>query len=145
MTADCVWAVDDAHLRNYLFPRDCPRITYAAGPGTTRQDRERFLPGSGPVAAIEHGWLEPLSRTPLHVYEMPPAPFALQDAAAGYWVALEAVEPIGSAVVADPLRALLDRGVEVRLLQDFWPLCDAVAASSLEFSIIRKRNARPRD
>ena len=33
---------------------------------------------------------------------------------------------------------------EVRMLQDFWRLGDAVAGSSLEFSIIRKRNALPR-
>jgi hypothetical protein len=47
-------------------------------------------------------------------------------------------------VVEDPLAALAEAGAEVRLLQDFWPLSDAVAASTLRFSIIRKRNARPR-
>jgi hypothetical protein len=34
--------------------------------------------------------------------------------------------------------------VEVRVVQEFWPLCGAVAGSSLRFSIIRKRNAEPR-
>ncbi len=23
-----VWAIDDARLRNYLVPRDCPRVTF---------------------------------------------------------------------------------------------------------------------
>jgi len=41
-------------------------------------------------------------------------------------------------------RALAAAGVEVRGLGEFWPLCDAVAGSSLRFSIIRKRNAEPR-
>jgi hypothetical protein len=27
-----VWAIDDARLRNYLVPRDCPRVTFYAGP-----------------------------------------------------------------------------------------------------------------
>jgi hypothetical protein len=40
--------------------------------------------------------------------------------------------------------AATSRGVVVRVLQDFWRLYDAVAGSSLRFSIIRKRNAEPR-
>ena len=55
-----VWAIDDEHVRNYLVPRDCPRVTYAAGPKTTPADRERFLGESAAVLAIEDGWLERL-------------------------------------------------------------------------------------
>src|SRR5918995_828962 len=51
-----VWAIDADHLRNYLVPRDCPRVTYYAGRETTAADVERFL-GSGPsVVAVESGW-----------------------------------------------------------------------------------------
>jgi hypothetical protein len=39
---------------------------------------------------------------------------------------------------------LLRRGVELRFVPSLWPLHDAVAASSLRFSIIRMRNALPR-
>jgi Family of unknown function (DUF6886) len=43
-TADpVIWAVDDERLRNYLLPRDCPRVTYYAGSQTTAADRERLL------------------------------------------------------------------------------------------------------
>jgi len=28
---ELVWAIDGDHLRNYLVPRDCPRVTYYAG------------------------------------------------------------------------------------------------------------------
>ena len=38
-----VWAIDDERLCNYLVPRDCPRVTFDAGPHTTDADRERFL------------------------------------------------------------------------------------------------------
>jgi hypothetical protein len=40
--------------------------------------------------------------------------------------------------------AILQRGVELRVLPDLWSLRDAVIASTLEFSIIRWRNASPR-
>jgi hypothetical protein len=30
-----VWGIDAARLRTYLVPRDCPRVTYYAGRGTT--------------------------------------------------------------------------------------------------------------
>ena len=142
--AECVWAVDEAHLRNYLFPRDCPRITYAAGPGTSAEDRQRFLGAASSAAAIEAGWLDRLRSARLGLYEFAPGSFVCSDPGAGYWISREAVTPIAETLVTDAPAALFDRGVELRLLQDFWPLCDAVAASTLEFSIIRKRNAAPR-
>jgi hypothetical protein len=30
-----VWAVNGVRLRNYLLPRDCPRVTFFAGERTT--------------------------------------------------------------------------------------------------------------
>ena len=44
-----VWAIDADRLRNYLLPRECPRVTYYAGRETTAADVERFL---GPSAAL---------------------------------------------------------------------------------------------
>ena len=80
----------------------------------------------------------------LYVYEMPPAAFYEVLPEAGYWISRQAVEPLAMRVQSNLLGALAAAGAEVRLLLDFWPLCDAVAESRLEFSIIRKRNARPR-
>jgi Family of unknown function (DUF6886) len=60
-TADpVIWAVDDERLRNYLLPRDCPRVTYYAGSQTTAADRERLLGSASAVVAIEEGWLDRL-------------------------------------------------------------------------------------
>ena len=42
------------------------------------------------------------------------------------------------------LAALQAAGVETRIIDDFWPLADAVARSTLQFSIIRKRDALQR-
>jgi len=40
---EVVWAIDADHLRNYLVPRECPRVTYYAGPQTAKADVEQFL------------------------------------------------------------------------------------------------------
>ena len=48
-----VWAIDEGHLRNYLLPRDCPRVTFFAGPQTKSEDQIRFFNGSDVVVAVE--------------------------------------------------------------------------------------------
>ncbi len=142
---DCVWAVDEDHLVNYLLPRDCPRITFGRGRETSAQDAERFLGGGvRRVVAFEAAWLERVKACALRVYEMPDESFSLALAEAGYWISRDTVIPSKEQIETDLIGALLNAGAEVRVLQDFWPLSDAVAASSLEFSIIRKRNALPR-
>jgi CubicO group peptidase (beta-lactamase class C family) len=145
VTGEMVWAVDEAHLVNFLTPRDCPRITYGAGLTTTPEDIARFL-GAGlrRVVAFEACWLDRVRAATLNVYEMPPETFESELPDAGYWISRTSVRPIGCTVVTDALGAMVEGGAEVRMLQDFWPLCDAVAASTLEFSIIHKDAARPR-
>jgi hypothetical protein len=145
VAGEMVWAVDEAHLANFLVPRRCPRITFARGPNTSAQDVTRFLPGEPRrVVAFEARWLERVRACTLQVYEMPPETFEPELADAGYWISKRDVTPIACRVVTDVLGALTEAGAEVRVLQDFWPLCDAVAASTLEFSIIHKDEALPR-
>ena len=45
----------------------------------------------------------------------------------------------------DLIAELLRRGVELRFVPSLWQLRDVVVASSLEFSLIRMRNALPRE
>lgn len=139
-----VWALSAPFLPNYLLPRDCPRICFRAKDTTTEADRERFLGAASHVVAFEASWLDRVRAARLAVYEMPPETFFEALLEAGYWISRESVVPRGATMVDDCLEALIAAGAEVRILQDFWPLCDAVAGSSLQFSIIRKRNAAPR-
>jgi hypothetical protein len=139
-----VWAVDEVHLRNYLVPRDCPRVAYAAGPLTTPSDSERFLGTSAAVLAIEEGWLERLRACRLYCYELPPHSFELFDENAGYYVSRVPVVPSRVSVVPDPVTQLASLQVDLRVLPSLWSLRDEVISSSLEFSIIRMGNARPR-
>jgi hypothetical protein len=47
-------------------------------------------------------------------------------------------------IINDPISALATRGADLRVVDNLWPLRDAVVESSLQFSIIRMRNARLR-
>jgi hypothetical protein len=142
-----VWAIDEEHLPNYLLPRDCPRITFAAGLRTSERDREAFLSSTTArrVIAIESAWKERAARQALWVYEMPPSQFESVDVCAGYFVARQAVRPKSRELIPSALDALLRRDIELRVLDTLWPLRDAVLESTLEYSIIRMRNAQPRE
>jgi hypothetical protein len=119
-------------------------VTYYAGRETTRADVERFLGSSPAVVAVESGWLEQLRSCRLYCYHLPPATFECIDECAGYFVSRLPVIPARVEVFDDVLAELLSRGVELRFGPSLLSLRDAVVASSLQFSLIRMRNARPR-
>jgi hypothetical protein len=145
LTADpVVWAVDAERLRNYLLPRECPRVTYYAGPTSDPNDVERWLGTSTAVVAVESGWFAKVRSCRLYCYQLPPNTFDCLDTCAGYFVSRVAVTPNLVAVYDDVISELLNRGVELRVVPNLWPLHDAVKSSSLQFSMIRMNNARPR-
>ena len=139
-----VWAIDAARLRNYLVPREFPRVTYYPGRDTTAADVERFLGSSPSVIAVESGWLERLQSCRLYCYHLPPETFECIDECAGYFVSRVPVVPAHVEIFDEPIAELMKRGVELRFVPSLWPLRDAVVASSLQFSLIRMRNALPR-
>jgi hypothetical protein len=139
-----VWAIDRARLRNYFVPRQCPRVTYYAGRETTSADVERFLGSSPAVVAVEGGWLQRLRSCRLYCYHLPPETFGCIDECAGHFVSRVPVVPARVEAIDDPIAELLKRGVELRFVPSLWPLRDAVVESSLQFSLIRMRNALPR-
>jgi hypothetical protein len=142
-----VWAVDGDHLCNYLLPRDCPRVTFRAGPDATAEDLEKFLgsdPGR-PVVALQKSWLEAARRTVIHVYRLDPGSFRLQDRCAGYYVSDERAVPLEEMRVDDPLAAITDAGAEVWVLDSLWELREEVLHSTLDYSVIRMHNASKPD
>ena len=96
------------------------------------------------MVAIESAWWPRVRDAALWVYELPTGPFALHDAAAGYYVATEAVIPCERVSVTDVPSALLERGYELRIMPSLWALRASVIASTMAFSVIRWRNALPR-
>jgi hypothetical protein len=136
-----VWAVDDEKVRNYLVPRDCPRVTYYADGRTAPEDSARFLGTSTAVVAIEASWWNRIRSFTLYCYHLPSDTFECIDECAGYFVSRESVRPLQVEIIRDPIAALLARGVELQILSTLGPLRDSVVASTLQFSIIRMRNA----
>lgn len=146
-TGSMVWAIDHEHLHNYLLPRDCPRVTFYSRPSSTAEDIARLMASTSAqyVVAIESRWLPRVLTERLYRYDLPDDSFTPLDAGAGYYISREPVVPQAVTPIDDLLGALLGHDVELRVMPSLWKLSDAVAASTLQFSIIRMRNAQPRD
>jgi hypothetical protein len=143
---EMVWAVGPELLPNYLLPRDCPRVTFYVKPDTTPEDAARLMLGTSAkrVVAIESGWLERVRSCRLYRYDLPGATFEPVDEGAGYYVSRVGVTPLRVVPIPDLLAELSRNDVELRVMPSLWKLRDAVVESTIQFSIIRWRNARPR-
>ncbi|PRY45744.1 DUF6886 family protein [Umezawaea tangerina] len=136
-----VWAVDAPRCPDYWFPRECPRAMAWTTP--TSGGSDLLGPGETRLHAIEHHWLERLRTTRLYAYRLPAAAFTpFGDHA---HVCTHPVDPLGPAEPVGDLLALHEEaGIQLRLLANLWPLWDAITTSTLGYSGIRLRNARPR-
>lgn len=143
-----VWAVDHHRAPDYWFPRQCPRVMAWALPSTSRTDHERIIGvGCGErVHAIEYDWLETMQQVQVFAYRLPAdrfRPFGTPRPHAH--VAVEPIEPLGPAEpVPDLLRCHAEAGIQLRVLDNLWPFWDLVVTSTVGFSGIRLRNAKPR-
>jgi hypothetical protein len=144
INGDVVFAISGRLLHNYLLPRDCPRVTYYVATQTTTADKERFMgeTEAGHVIVVESVWYRRIMETRLYCYEFSPSNFTLIDDCAGYFVSHESVVPISVYPVNDIIEELLGRNVELRFTPSLLSLADAVSKSTLNFSLIRMRNAR---
>jgi hypothetical protein len=138
-----VWAVDTRHLPLYWFPRDCPRVAFWADARTSGEDVERFLSGdrSRRAHAVESAWLGAMRETRVLAYRLPEKTFEPYDPAGGYWVSRTRVEPVELVELGDLVERHRRAAIELRALPGLRTLWGEVAASTLEFSGIRLRNA----
>jgi hypothetical protein len=139
-----VWAIDEERSPLYLLPRDCPRIGFWATPETSDDDREKYLHTTSAykIIAIENGWLDRLQNTKLYRYSFAPDHFTMMDEGAGYFVSYETersleIEPVGSL-----LGAMVQKGVELRIMPSLQPLAEQLPKTTLHYSMIRMRNAK---
>ena len=139
-----VFAVGEHTMVNFLLPRECPRVTFYALPESKPENVARLLNGSRYVIAIELGWLERVMHGRIHCYTLPADTFTIWDEGAGYYVSYQPVTPLAIRTIDNLLLELANHYVEIRILPSLWPLFDAVVDSSLQFSMIRMRNAQPR-
>jgi hypothetical protein len=142
-----VWAVDFARAPDYWFPRQCPRAMAWTGPDTRPADRDRII-GAGcgnRVHAVEYGWLDAIRTVRLFAYRLPASAFRPIGEPPHAQVSAEPVAPLGPAEpVGDLLRCHAEAGIQLRVLDNLWRFWDEVVTSTVEFSGIRLRNARPR-
>jgi hypothetical protein len=148
---DCVWAIGHHAVSNCLAPRDCPRdcprVIVRCDDHTSAADKRRFIGATAATAVmtIERQWLDAMHETMLALYAFAPGPhWQLFDASVAYYVSRDSVVPIARHRIENPAAALAAHGTELRVVDTLWPLIDAVVASTMRFSIIRKRNAQPR-
>jgi len=144
ITGDVVFAIEDRLLHNYLLPRDCPRVTYYRSNKTTRYDKEKFFGESKAdfVIIVESGWYQRIKETTLYCYELPGDSFALLDECAGYHISYQTISPVKIRTITDTMAELLSRNVELRFTPLLIKIADDVSKSTLNFSIIRMRNAQ---
>jgi hypothetical protein len=140
-----VWAIDYAHLHNYLLPRDCPRVTFYADENSKSNDIKKLMAGTSArhVIAIETRWLPKIQKQCLYQYEFDSKDFSLVDEIAGYWISRKPVIPIAEKKIDNILSALLEHDVELRIMPSLWKLREAVINSTLAYSIIRMNKAHP--
>ncbi len=141
---EVVFAIGGRTLPNYLLPRDCPRVTFYALPESKPEDVAQLLHGSRHVVAIESEWLERVMNGRIYYYTLPADTFTLWDEGAGYYISRQPVTPLSMRTIDNMLLELANHDVEIRIVRSLWPLWDAVVDSTLQFSMIRMRNAQPR-
>jgi hypothetical protein len=144
---DVVFAIGENLLHNYLLPRDCPRVCFYKGPNTSAKDLENFFAHTRAdyIMAVENAWLEKIASTTIYCYELPTETFTSLDECAGYYISLQRVAPTSLKVMPYIMSELLARNIELRFMPSLWPLADAVVQSTLQFSLIRMRNAAKKE
>jgi hypothetical protein len=144
INGEVVFAIADDLLHSYLSPRDCPRVTWYAGNKTTDADKERFMGDSAAnyIIVVESGWYQRIKETTLYCYGLPADNFTQIDECAGYYISYHPVVPISVKPISDIMAELLNRNVELRFTPSLVQLSDVVSKSTLNFSLIRMRNAK---
>jgi len=140
---DVVFAISDEMLYNYLLPRDCPRVCYFAKTDSSQEDIDEYIGNTDKkfIINVEESWLERINNTKLHLYEMPYENFELLDEGADYYVSYKTIKPCNMFTIVNLIAELEKRNAELRALPSLKPLSQEISFSSLQFSIIRMKNA----
>lgn len=138
-----VWAIDAHHAPHYYFPRECPRVCIEAGESTTEDDVDMFFGMSNArrMIAIEAGWYERVRTGCIYRYSFDPADFQLFDENAGYYIATKSVAPTHVDRMDDLITSIIQEGIELRVTSSLMPMKERVLSSTVNFSMIRMRNA----
>lgn len=140
-----VWAIDEEHSVNYLFPRDCPRVIFRRSANMSKEDELNFFRESSAetIITVENDWLDRILNTQLFRYTFHRDSFEMEDGTAGYYISRVSVEPIKIDPIDNLLQEIVKRRVELRFTPNLNPIKESVISSTIDdFSIIRFRNAK---
>ncbi|MEM1320376.1 MAG: DUF6886 family protein [Bacteroidota bacterium] len=136
-----VWAISEAKVHNYLFPRNCPRICIGTEDLTPLAPYIALEPLKNKKALllVPQDWEARIRSCSLYQYEFDPTHFSLIDAIAGYYVSERPERPIAVRLLKDCLMLLEERAVEVQLLShaQLRQICTVVVEELEDFSVIR--------
>lgn len=133
-----VWAVTEERIYNFLFPRECPRVS------TFKSEDENYLKDSDRniLVGIENDWVERINECNLYIYEFDIKNFLIQDKIAGYYVSSYIEKPINKYKVADCFKELEKRNVQVTTLDSLWELKNEIYKSTKNYSFCKIINAK---
>jgi hypothetical protein len=140
-----VWAMDEEHIINYLFPRDCPRIIYRYSREVIEEDKMKFFSNtvSDVIITIENRWYNKLKNATLYKYIFDPKGFRLNDSIAGYYISEEKIIPKSIEKMENLLEKLMEYNIELRFTPNLYLLRDSLIKSTINnYSIIRFKNAK---
>lgn len=83
-----------------------------------------------------------MKNTTLFLYEFDITDFELQNEIAGYYVSKTSQTPIAKQQVTDLFSELMQRNVEIRIVDNLWKIADEIKASTLNWSLCRMNNAK---
>lgn len=138
-----VWAIEAWTEPKYFFPRDCPRVCFWPAPTTSREDYERFFQyvDARMVTAIEATWLEQVETTRLYRYVLPVETFEPVPNEPGTYISRQTVVPLRIEPLGNLVNELMAASVELRVCRSLVPLGQTIITSTMDFSLIRMRNA----
>lgn len=140
-----VWAIDEFHAPHYYFPRDCPRVCIWPKEDTTDADLQWFFGHSGTnrIVAIETGWYERMKMAVIYRYRFNADSFNSHTPDAGYYTSLHTVEPLAVDRLDGLPERILALGIELRITPSLRPLQAVIPSLTVNFSMIRMKNAAP--
>ncbi|MBW7474244.1 hypothetical protein K0T92_05770 [Paenibacillus oenotherae] len=138
-----VWAVNEERAPNYYLPRDCPRIIARRGAPVSAELEEKLFGYStaDTIMFVEGRWLGRIRNAKLFCYTLPADTFVMIDGTAGYHVSEQGVTPLTVEPMGDLLARIVEKGIELRVVPNLFPLRDAVPKATMDYSMIRFRNA----
>lgn len=144
ITGFVVFAVSDIMLHNYLLPRDCPRVCYYAKTNSSQEDIDKYIGNTDKkyIINVDERWIDRINNSKMYLYEMPYESFELLDEGAGYYVSYKTIKPINMFTIVNLKEELEKRNAELRALPSLKLLSKEISFSTLQFSIIRMRNAQ---